>query len=231
VLGTDGTCTESDTVNSICISSPLLVVLMAINAQKLADQALIKGDYDLAIAHYDKAIQINPQFARPYHGRGVAFFYKGDYDKAILSYTETIRLEPRNDVAVCDRGLAYWEKGEPKQALMDFDLAKRLNPKNDGAYNGLAWIKATAPQAELRDGEQAVDFATKACELTDWRNPFHLSALAAAFAETGNFPRAIEWHKKAMASPDFPQSKLDRARERLMLYEQGKPYREVKGKK
>jgi hypothetical protein len=34
-----------------------------------------------------------------------------------------------------------------------------------------------------------------------------------------------------MASPDFPPSKLDRTRERLRLYEQGKPYREVKEKK
>ena len=226
-------------MSSIFISRPAHVVLMvllvqpgdAVEALKLADDALGKGDYDVAIAHYDKAIQLDPKFARPYHGRGVAFFHKGQYDKAIPSYTEAIRLEPQNDVAVFDRGLAYWEKGEPKPALTDFQLAIRLNPKNDSAYNGLAWGMATAPQADLRDGKQAVEFATKACELTEWKNPIHLSALAAAYAEAGNFPRAIEWHKKAMASPDFPPSKLDRARDRLKLYEQGKPYREVKGKK
>jgi tetratricopeptide (TPR) repeat protein len=235
-----GNCwTKGESVSTIFLSSAARVVLFvllvppgdAVEALKLADEALAKGDYDAAINQYDKAIQLDPKFARPYHGRGVALFHKGQYDKGIASYTEAIRLEPQNDVAVFDRGLAYWEKGEPKQALTDFQLAIRLNPKNDSAYNGLAWGMATAPQPVLRDGKKAIEFATKACELTEWRNPFHLSTLAAAYAELGNFERAIEWHKKAMASPDFPPSKLDRARERLKLYEQGKPYREDKGKK
>lgn len=201
------------------------------DALKLADQSLAKGDLDAAIAHYDNAIQLDPKFARPYHGRGVALFHKGQYDKAIASYAEVIRLEPKNDVAVFDRGLAYWEVGESKKALTDFQLAIKLNPKNDSAYNGLAWAMATAPQSDLRDGKQAIEFATRACELTKWKSPFHMSALAAAYAEAGNFERAIEWHKRAVASPDFPKSKMDRARERLKLYEEGKPYREVKEKK
>jgi tetratricopeptide (TPR) repeat protein len=224
-----------DTLISIVVSLILMVLLDqpggAVEALKLADEALAQGDFDVAIAHYDKCVQFDPKFARPYHGRGVAFFHSGQYDKAILSYTEAFRLEPQNDVAVFNRGLAHWEKGDAQKALDDFQLAIEIRPKNDWAYNGLSWVMATAPQIELRNGKQAVKFATKACELTEWKNPFHLSALAAAYAEVGDFSRAIEWHKKAVASPDFPPAKLDRARERLKLYEQGKPYREVKGMK
>lgn len=203
----------------------------AVDALKRADESLAQGDFDTAIKHYDKAIQLDPRFARPYHGRGVAFFHQRQFDKAIDSYAEAIRLEPQNDVAIFDRGLAYWENGETKQALTDFRAAVQLNPKNDGAYNGLAWVMATSPEQEFRDGAKAVEYATKACELTEWKNPFHISALAAAYAETGNFAQAIEWHKKATASPDFPASKQARATARLKLYEQGKPYREVRERK
>jgi len=130
-------------------------------------------------------------------------------------------------VAVFDRGLAYWEIGRHQQARADFQQAISINPKNDAAYNGLAWAMSTSPQAEVRDGKTALEMATRACELTDWNNPYHLSTLAAAYAETGQFQRAIEFHRKAMALPDFPAAKMDRARQRLELYEDGMPYREV----
>jgi tetratricopeptide (TPR) repeat protein len=216
---------------AVILLSSLLLAGDASKAVQKADAALIKGDYDAAIAHYDEAIRLSPRFARPYHGRGVAYFHKRLYKKAIASCTEAIRLEPENDAAIYDRGLARWQNGEPRQAVQDFTQAIRVNPKNDSAYNGLAWALSTATRAELRDGKRAVELATKACKLTDWKSPFHLSALAAAYAEVGDFPRAIEWHKKAMASPDFPKDKLERARQRLKLYEQRKPYREVIEKK
>src|SRR5258708_1066046 len=101
------------------------------NAVEKADTALVQGNYDTAIAHFDEAIRIDPKFVRGYHGRGVAFFHKGVHDKAIASYTEALRLEPQNDVALFDRGLAHWEKGDPKQALADFKQAIQINPKND----------------------------------------------------------------------------------------------------
>jgi tetratricopeptide (TPR) repeat protein len=193
--------------------------------------AVFSQQHDAAIAHFDEAIRLDPQFARAYYGRGVAYFHKGLYEKAVASYSEAIRREPQNDGAIFDRGLARWQNGEPKQAANDFTQAIRLNPKNDSAHNVLAWALSTAPQADLRDGKRAVELATRACELTEWKNPFHLSTLAAAYAEVGDFQRALHWHKKAMASPDFPKDKLERTRHRLVLYEQEKPYREVIMKK
>jgi tetratricopeptide (TPR) repeat protein len=177
-------------------------------ATEQADAALAKGDYDAAIRHFDNAIRLAPQFARPYHGRGVAYFRKGLYEKAVASYTEAIRLEPQNDGAMFDRGLARWQNSEPKHAAQDFALAIQVNPMNDNAHNGLAWALSTAPRADLRDRKRAVQLATRACELTEWKNPFHLSTLAAAYADVGDFQRALHWHKEAMASRDFPKDKV-----------------------
>ena len=53
-----------------------------------------KGDYDRAIADYDRAIQLKPDYADAYVGRGVAYGEKGDYDRAIADFDRAIQLKP-----------------------------------------------------------------------------------------------------------------------------------------
>lgn len=99
-----------------------------------------------------------------------------------------------------------------------------LEPDNAMLHNNVAWQLATSNIEELRDGDLAVEFATKACELTDWKNAGFLDTLAAAYAESGDFDSAIKWQSKAMELvPELVHAEL---RSRLELYEQEKPYRQ-----
>ena len=41
-----------------------------------------EGQYDQAIAYFNKTIEINPRYADAYHNRGVAYFSKREYEKA-----------------------------------------------------------------------------------------------------------------------------------------------------
>ena len=97
-----------------------------------------------------------------------------------------------------------------------------------GPLNGHAWWQATYPVAELRNGPEAIENATKACELTGWRNPVYVDTLAAAHAETGDFDSAIKWQKKAIEMLTKEQRALPQAdfELRLKLYESGLPARE-----
>jgi serine/threonine protein kinase len=97
-----------------------------------------------------------------------------------------------------------------------------------GYLNGHAWWQATYPVAELRNGPEAIENATKACELTGWQNPAYIDTLAAAHAEAGDFDSAIKWQKKAIDLLIKEQSALLQAdfELRLRLYELGQPARE-----
>jgi hypothetical protein len=88
-----------------------------------------------------------------------------------------------------------------------------------------AWIYASCPDARFRDGPRAVEAATRACELTNWKDAGALASLAAAFAESGNFAKAVKWQEKVVALTSDPRNAYV-ARERLTLFKSGKPYRQ-----
>ena len=99
-----------------------------------------------------------------------------------------------------------------------------MDPGFSTAWNGLAWLRATAPLAAVRDGAAAVIAARKACELTTWKDPSPIDTLAAAHAEAGEFDRAVEFQQKALDlfPADHPVRKEGQGR--LALYRERKPY-------
>jgi tetratricopeptide (TPR) repeat protein len=117
-------------------------------------------------------------------------------------------------------------KGDRDQAIADYDEAIRLNPKDAQSHNRLAWLLATSPAPQSRNGKRAVELAQRACELTAWKRAAYLDTLAAAHAEAGNFVEAIRWQEKALGFAEFLKSSGEAARMRLELYRQEKPYRE-----
>ena len=60
-------------------------------------------------------------------------------------------------------------------------------------------MRATCPEEKHRNGQQAVEYATKACELTAWKNAPYLGTLAAAYAEAGDFAKAVQFLDKSDA--------------------------------
>jgi len=184
-----------------------------------------KGNCEKAISDYNQAIRLDPNNADAYNNRGAAWRAKGNYDKAISDYSAALRLDPKLALAYYNRGNAYKKKGEFDKAIADYDAAIRLDSeKYADAYNNLAWILATCSDKQYRDGKRAVECATKACELTDWKENVWFDTLAAAYAEAGDFENAVKWQQKATEMAN-DEEKED-YRSRLDLYKAGEPYRE-----
>ena len=91
----------------------------------------------------------------------------------------------------------------------------------------MAWLKATAIDAKYRDGKAAVESAKKAMELAG-PNPawnYH-GTLAAAYAEAGDFDKAVAEQTKALESKDIDKDERAKMEKRLELYKAKKPYRD-----
>jgi tetratricopeptide (TPR) repeat protein len=121
-----------------------------------------KKDYDQAIRDYTTAIGFDSRLSDAPFNRGNAHKAKKDYDQAIRDYTQAIRLDPKWSDAYFNRANAYRAKKDYEQAVKDYGEVIRLDAEDADAYSNLAWLLATCPDAKTRDGQKAVEYATRA---------------------------------------------------------------------
>jgi tetratricopeptide (TPR) repeat protein len=89
---------------------------------------LRNGEFDKAIADFDMAIRLDPNYAEAYKNRGNAYIGKGNFNQAIADYTEAIRCNPNYTVAYHNRGNANSEIGKLNQAIADYTRSIELDP-------------------------------------------------------------------------------------------------------
>ena len=159
-------------------------------------------------------------------------------------------LVARNASTLNDSGIHSAMQGRPAKAIEDFDRSvaiyrtlvqeagqhEKARQFTEGlvmkfteglvmSLRNLAWLYATAPDANCRDGTKAVRHAKLACELTNGNHFHHLDTLAAGYAEMGEFDMAVQIQIKALQQA--PQGQGNPLRFRLGLYQAKKPYREL----
>lgn len=195
-------------------------------ASNLIVTAPDQGKANKPVGVHRQAIRIDPH-AIDHFNRGRVWLSRNEYEKAIAEFDEAIRIGPSFAETYVDRGFAFSSKGNYDKAIADYDKAIQLDPQNVGAYNFRGWIRATCPDAVNRDGNRALESAIWACALSEWRDPYTLGTLAAAYAETSDFGAAVKSQTKAIRLLADEKQKND-FRDRLELYQAKKAYHQAK---
>ena len=151
--------------------------------------------------------------------------------EAITNYSTAIQIKPNFPGALVNLGAALAAQGRLDEAIQSYRQALQVNSDSEGALNNLAWILATAPDNQLRDGIEAVALAERACELTHYGEPSFIGTLAAAYAEAGRFEDAVATSQKAydLALSLGRQKQALKNQELLQLFKNHQPYREKAG--
>ena len=192
---------------------------------------LRSGRLDEAAAHLRKVIAAKPDFTNARNNLGLALFQAGKVDEAVGAVDRSRwRLNPDSTEARINLGNAYLVQGRFVDAAGT--VARRRSYWSQTgcpALSNLAWMLATCPDARVRNGPLAVEFAEKALKLSTPDDPIVLDIAAAAYAEAGRFAEAVETARRGLATAHKINDTQRAAslQSRIALYETRRPFRDT----
>lgn len=195
----------------------------------LGEVALAEKKLDEAAEHFREAIRKDAFSAQAHQFLARVEDQQGRKDGAITLYRRAVRLDPRSAPMHADLGVALLAAGQTAEALDELRTSARLDSNTLSVVNNLGWILATSPQDGMRNGAEAVEWAQQACRLTSFERPEMLDTLAAAWAESGDFEKAIESASLAieLAQQQKQDELLTLLEEHRDLYRKLKPLRDA----
>ena len=200
---------------------------------KNADTLVKRGDlfaerkqFAKAYADYALAAKLAPENAEPLVHRSHVFVEEKKYPNALVDLDAALKLDPKNADTLIARGWVQFVTGRYDLAVADYESAAKVEPKSPIVYDCRAWLMATCPDAKYRDGKKAEEFARKAVELTEGKDPVYRETLAAALAEQGRFDEAVKLQEAVVLEitmePDATEAKAH-----LENYKKKTPYRQA----
>jgi tetratricopeptide (TPR) repeat protein len=119
-----------------------------------------KGDYNGAIADYDKVIALYPGFSGSYYNQGLDYFKLGNYEKAIGSLNKSLAISPDDSMALFYRGLVYSALKNYQEAINDFNKVIAISPEDADAHfnRGVARSKLGDVKGAINDYDYAIRF-------------------------------------------------------------------------
>lgn len=127
-----------------------------------------KGDFDRALADYNKAIELNPLDASAFHNRGLVHHEKRQFESALRDFDRSLSFPAGANVSLKadrynSRGLTWREIGDYERAIADFNQALQLSPRTAFyfANRGEIWRLKGDLDMALKDQNRAVQIDPK----------------------------------------------------------------------
>ncbi len=154
-----------------------------------------------AIAHFDQALRLEPDYAEAHYNLGVALAQTGRIPEAIGHYEQALRIWPDYAEAHYNLGIALGQTGRIPEAIGHYEQALRIKPDFAKAHNNLG-------NALMRSGRtpKAIGHLEEALRLVPDFPEAHYN-LGVALGQTGRIPEAIGQLQQALQlRPDYPQA-------------------------
>ncbi len=185
---------------------------------------LALGRFEDALKDNTQAIQIDEHGATAYCFRGLVHLTARSFDQALRDFHEARRLGATGHVLPVGESYTLFKLGRYGEAIAAVETCLAEDSQCADALGAQAWMLATCPDDSLRDGQRALEAAQAAEKRSHAASFGWEKSLAAAYAELGQFDRAVEHAQNVLnLAPPVEQAT---AQERLANYKAGRPYRD-----
>ncbi|MFN3231370.1 MAG: tetratricopeptide repeat protein [Alphaproteobacteria bacterium] len=190
----------------------------------------LKGENDRALSILNNVLESAPERVRALRVRGDVYQHGfKDNENALNDYHRALAISPSNAQTLFSLSVLELNKGAWSAAADTLKQLVAVAPWHDAAFNNLAYIQCCAPDPTVRDGESALANAQQAVAIQNYAAYF--DTLGAAYAELGDFDKAIE--NTEIARDAFLAAGegdlLKEVEAHLELYRARRPYRAAEG--
>jgi tetratricopeptide (TPR) repeat protein len=183
------------------------------------------GRVQEAVEHFGQAAALDPDSAEAQNSLGVALMWVDRPEEATPHFEKAVALNPKLIEAHHNLGdIRHYIQGRTPEALAHWREVLLADPNHVLVLQQTARVLATSTDEALRDGGGAVALAERAAELSNRRDPTVLDTLAAAYAEAGRFPEAVETARAALAIANDPRL-VEALESNITLYSNRTPLR------
>ena len=186
-----------------------------------------EGQLATAAEQLERALQVTPDDITTLRKLALLRMAQKEFDSAIEAFERVAKEQPGDLASQYNLANAYRTTGQITDAVELYERILKMDSNMILAANNLAWIRATYPSATLRNGAEAVRLAEDLCQKTEFQQPSFLDTLAVAYAEAGQFDKAVQTAQRAIALAKQAADHRAAAamQRRLELFEQKHPYR------
>jgi tetratricopeptide (TPR) repeat protein len=194
----------------------------------LGIEYLRQGNVDGAISLLQTAVDLRPDNSPAHENLAKALLQKGKVADALIHYRKLLELQPDNIEVHNIVGTVLIQQGRIREGVEEWQKVLAIQSDNGNAMSNLAWVFATSPDDSLRDGAKAVQLASEALRISGQRIPIIFRTLAAAYAETGEFSKAIQTAQQGieLANSQGNSGLAAELQGNIALYEQRRPLRD-----
>ncbi|WP_430735097.1 hypothetical protein [Halodesulfovibrio aestuarii] len=184
------------------------------------------GKIDAAFNDFSSALSINGMYTEALLNRAALWRTTNNFLEALKDLNTGLQVAPSDArllvsrmQTLCDMGNFALAKADMEQILVFSDSIS--------AVNEVGWFLATCPSDAVRDGKRAVKLLLPLVEKSK-RHPRVLDSLAAAYAASDQFDKAVVTQQEALARGieyRLPNFQLTKYEKRLALYNENRPFK------
>ena len=181
------------------------------------------GEYDKALADYDKALTINPNYTEALVNRGNVHVLKKDLGVALADYAHALELDSMNAEAHFRRANVLYLEEKYEAALADYDKALEIDTTHAEIY-----LNRGNVYGRINDHKSAIEDYTKALDI----DPLHIKAYynrASAYFFLQDYQKAItDFTQVLMIDSTHIKARNSRAIAHFFMKEYGKAWEDIR---